>query len=151
MSAFDPIKAVTLHSQVTVDSDIGLRYGAESQGLLVKGVSYKPTRDVKKKYNHRGHKVMNIQTNPEMVLGFDAEVLQLSGTLAALAPGEPINKSNVQEFYSGIGHGFNTAGTGYFIAGGIDTGAAPGDLFAAKFDLEWFPLPDTTTNLVTAP
>lgn len=152
MGAFDPIKAVSVNISVPVDSDIGLQYGLESQGLLVKDITYTPTRDNKVKKNHRDFTVGHIFTNPMLKLGVNAEVLQVAGVLAMLHPGEAVNKSNMPEFFAGVDHGFGASNSGYFIADGISTQAMPGDFYQAKFDLTWLPAtPDTTTNIVSPP
>lgn len=151
MGAFNPVKAVTYNFQVPVDQDIGLRFGAEAQGLLVKSVGYKPSREAVKKQNHRKFVVGHIFTTPEMVLSFDAEILQLAGALAGMHPGQPVSKSNVADFFPDIAHGFDqTDPNGYFLAENVDTNAPPGDLYAAKFDLRWFPSANTDVNLVDA-
>jgi len=149
-STFSALSDLLIHSQVAVDSDVGVRFGMEAQGLLVKSISYKPTRDTTSKKNHRGMEVIHIKTNPKLVLTVDADITLLAGALAGKHPGAPIHKNYILDFYPDIAHGFSAA-LGYFIYDDVDTSAPSADLNTGKFSLTWFAPPSGTVQLVSAP
>jgi len=149
-TTFSALSDMLIHSQSSVDSDVGLRYGMEAQGLLVKSISYKPSRDSTSHKNHRGYEVIHVKTNPKLVLTVDADITLLAGALAAKHPGAPIHKNYVLDFYPDIAHAFSAA-LGYFIYDDVDTSAPAGDLNTGKFSLTWFAPPSNTVQLVSAP
>ena len=149
-TTFSALNALLILAQVPCDSDVGVRFGMENQGLLVKSISYKPTRDKKTKKNHRDYEVIHVMTNPKLVLTVDADISLMAGALAAKHPGEPIHKNYVLDFYTEIAHRFPTA-PGYFIYDDVDTGSPAGDLNTGKFSLTWFAPPTNTSQLVAAP
>lgn len=141
--------ALFIHSQVPMDSDVGIRYGMENSGLLVSSIGYKPSREKEVHTNHRKARAVVTYATPNLVLSVDAKVLQLSGRLAAKHPGDAIHTGYVQDFYEGIAHGFEFSATGYWLYEEPDTGSPQGTLNTCKFNLEWFDVPDTTVELVS--
>jgi hypothetical protein len=149
-TAFSALNSLLILSQTPVDSDIGIRYGMENEGLLTKSLSYKATRDTATHTNHRKYEVTHVKSNPKFVITVDADITLLAGALAAKHPGTPIHKAYVLDFYPEIAHGFSDA-VGYFIYDDIDTGSPQGDLNTGKFSLTWFAPPTNTSQLVAAP
>lgn len=147
---FSVAHGLSIHSQVPIDADVGIIHGMENEGLLVKSISYKPTRDKKSKMSHRGQNVVHIFSNPQLTLSVDADITLLGGALAAKHPGTPIHKDYVRDFYPAVAHGF-TDDAGYFIMDGIETSSPQGDLNTGKFDLIWLQPANDTAQLVAAP
>jgi len=149
-TAFSALTTLIAFAQTPIDSDFGVRYGMENQGLLVHSIGYKPTRDKTAYSNHRGADVVYIGKNPKLVLSVDADITLLSGALAALHPMTPIHKNYVLDFYPEIAHGFSTA-LGYFIYDEPDTSSPAGGLNSTKFTLTWFAPVSNTSQQAAAP
>lgn len=147
---FSALSDYLIHAQVPVDSDVGVRFGMEAQGLLVKSISYKPSRDSTSHKNHRGVDVIHLKSNPKLVLTVDADITLLAGALAAKHPGAPIHKNYVLDFYGDIAHAFSST-VGYFIYDDVDTSSPAADLNTGKFSLTWFAPPTGTVQLVSTP
>lgn len=147
---FSAAHALQIHSQVPIDSDVGIRFGMENEGLLVKSISYKPTREKKTHKNHRNFDVAHVMSNPMIVLTVDADVTLLAGALAAKHPGTPIHKNYILDFYPDVAHGFTT-NNAYFIYDEVETASPQGDLNTGKFSLTLFSPPVNTSQLISAP
>lgn len=133
------IAALLIHSITPVDSDVGTRY-AMTGLLLNNAIEVKPSRERNVKKDHRGTEVMSLATNPMIVLSFDADVTALDGPFSAKHPGTAIDISTVQNYYTGLAHGFPTGSSGWFELMEPSFTSPPGDLFKTKFNLRlWSP------------
>lgn len=151
-TTYDALSDVLILGQITVDDDIGIRYGAEANGLLVSEMKYDPTREIVEKTNHRGAHVITIGKKPMLKLSVTAEVLQRSGRMAMRHPLQPIHKSYVLDAYAEVAHGFDlTASSGYFYMGDVSTTSPQADMDKQTFSLTWFRAPTNTVNHVAAP
>lgn len=141
--------ALILHAMLAMDSDIGVRYGMESAGLLVQSIGYKPASEKAVHTNHRKARAAVVYSTPNLQLSVDAKVLRLAGRLAAKHPGDAIHQGYIQDFYPDISHGFTFSAAGYWLYDEPDTGSPAGDLNTCKFTLEWFDAPDNTVSVIT--
>ena len=149
-TAFSALTTLIAFAQTPMDSDFGVRYGMENQGLLVHSIGYKPTRDKTAIKNHRGADLIYIASNPKLTLSVDADITLLAGALAALHPMTPIHKNYVLDFYPEIAHGFSSA-LGYFLYEDPDTTSPGGGINSTKFTLTWFAPVANTVQLAAAP
>ncbi len=152
-TAFDPLKAVAKHANVSIDDTSGLRYGMESAGLLLTEANYNPERDVKTYMDHNMEDCVHVFRNPRLTISFSGQVLAASGSAAMKQPGRPLTKSVVAEFYGDVDHEFNSAATGYFLNMNPKTKAGQGgDLYEYTWDARWFQASrNGTSQLVAAP
>lgn len=152
-TAFDPLKAVAKHANVSVDDTAGLRYGMESSGLLLESADYNHEIDYRVYNDHNMEECVHLFRNRRLTISFTAKVLTASGAAAMKAPGRPLSKSVVTEFYGDVDQEINSSASGYFLNMNPKTKAGQGgDLFEYTFDAKWLPATrNGTSQLVASP
>lgn len=151
MAAFTATAAVVLHSLVSIDSDVGLRY-AET-GQLIQSADYKPQRNEINHTDHRNRRAVKLLNEPVMMVDVTAKVTLLaSGMNADAHPGKAFALASFANWYTGVKAGFTgfTAGNGYWIMMAPTVNAPKGDLYEIKYSLELFALADDSVNQVSA-
>ncbi len=141
----DPEAAVISHATEPCDEDFGIKEAMD--GLLLKSIAYKPTRQEKEKFNHRDSDAVHILTRPRFELDVDADVTLIAGSFVK-HPGAAIDRSLVTNYYPAVAFGFPARG--YFRYGNPELGAAPGDLFTIKFPLRLIYKPNNAFQRLTA-
>lgn len=141
----DPEAAVISHATEACDTAFGIQHAMD--GLLLKSIAYKPTRQEKEKYNHLDSDAVHILTRPRFEMDVDADVTLIAGNFVK-HPGTAIDRSIVTNYYPSVAIGFPARG--YFRYGNPELGAAPGDLFTIKFPLRLIYKPDNTFQRLTA-
>lgn len=146
-TAITAAAALLIHSQITVDSTIGIQHG--EAGLIINSLDIMPTRDVTNKTDHKKRKVMSIHANPELKIKIDGEVTVLAGIMSAPHPASCLLLSDVANWYDGINHGFPTD-EGYFHIEEPGLKGKQGDLWgtAPTLVLDW--LPTDATQVIRA-
>lgn len=144
-TTINPEAAVVSHATETCDTEFGIQYAMD--GILLKSLAYKPTRQAKEKYNHLDSDAVEIHTRPRYEVGVEADVTAIAGGFVQ-HPGAAIDRSVVTNFYPAVAFGFPARG--YFRYGNPELGAAPGDLYTLKFDLRLMYKPNATFQRLTA-
>jgi hypothetical protein len=145
VTAIDPESAVISHASETCDTQFGIQHAMD--GLLLKSIGYKPTRQMKEKFNHLDSDAVEIGTRPRYEMDVEADVTSIAGPLVA-HPGAAIDRSVVTNFYPSVAFGFPARG--YFRFGNPELNSIPGDLYALKFGLRLVFKPNNTFQRLTA-
>jgi hypothetical protein len=144
-TTINPEAAVVSHATETCDTEFGIQYAMD--GLLLKSLAYKPSREAKEKYNHLGSDAVEIHIRPRYEIDVEADVTAIAGGLVQ-HPGAAIDRSVVTNFYPAVAFGFPARG--YFRYAAPEITSSPGDLYALKFGLRLMYKPNATFQRLTA-
>jgi hypothetical protein len=144
-TTINPEAAVVFHATESCDAEFGIQYAMD--GLLLKSLAYKPTRQIKEKFNHLDSDAVEIHTRPRYEIDVEADVTAIAGGLVQ-HPGAAIDRTVVTGFYPAVAFGFPARG--YFRYGNPELGAAPGDLYTLKFALRLMYKPNATFQRLVA-
>ena len=144
-TTINPEAAVVSHATETCDTEFGILYAMD--GLLLKSIAHKPTRQIKEKYNHLDSDAVEVHTRPRYEMSVEADVTAMAGGFVQ-HPGAAIDRTVVTNFYPAIAFGFPARGYFRFAAPEVTT--IPGDLNAIKFDLRLMFKPNATFQRLTA-
>jgi hypothetical protein len=144
-TTINPEAAVVSHANQACDTEFGIQYAMD--GILLKSLAYKPTRQAKEKYDHLDNDAVEIHTRPRYEIDVEADVTAIAGGLV-LHPGAGIDRSVVTNFYPAVAFGFPARG--YFRYAAPEMTAVPGDLYALKFGLRLMYKPNATFQRIAA-
>lgn len=137
-TVISPLAALLVHSQVAVDSQIGIQSGED--GLILNGVEIVATREAENINDHKKRKVMSIHGTPLFQIKLDARVTLLAGNKSARHPASCLTLAEVATFTASIAHGFPT-NQGYFTLDDVGLTGQQGTLWNTKptLELRWLP------------
>jgi hypothetical protein len=149
-AAFDKDSADSLHCQEDYDSELS---GIPNviQGMALKSVAAKPSRQWSKLTRELGQNYMWIGITPELQYDLDGKDLLTDGIISNAPIGKPLTRAQVAVFSGNDNYGYSLATGYFFIMEETPTRNAGGEPRDNKVTLTYVFSPTASVNHVAAP